>query len=81
LIQQPQSGRDASGALKRKRQVYFKDQGGFVETPCYDTSRLKHGNVIDGPAILEDPTTTVVVPKGAELTVDAYNNYIIRRSS
>jgi N-methylhydantoinase A len=80
LIKQPQSGRNASGALKRKRQVYFKELGGFVETPCYDTSRLSHGNVIEGPAILEDPTTTVVVPKGAELTVDAYNNYIIRRS-
>ena len=79
LIKQPQSGRDASGALKRKRQVYFKELGGFVETPCYDTHRLNHGNVIAGPAILEDPTTTVVVPQGAELTVDAYLNYIIRR--
>jgi N-methylhydantoinase A len=80
LIKQPESGRDVSGALKRKRQVYFKELGGFVETPCYDSHRLNHGNVITGPAILEDPTTTVVVPKGAELTVDAYNNYIIRRS-
>jgi N-methylhydantoinase A/oxoprolinase/acetone carboxylase beta subunit len=36
--------------------------------------------MIEGPAIVEDPTTTIVVLKGAELTVDAYHNYLIRRS-
>ena len=79
LIKQPQSGRDASAALKRKRQVYFQELGGFIETPCYDADQLKYGNMIEGPAIVEDPTTTIVVPKGAELTVDAYHNYLIRR--
>ena len=80
LIKQPPSGRDASAAIKRKRQVFFKELGGFIETPCYDANQLKHGNIFEGPAIVEDPTTTIVVPKGAELTVDAYHNYIIRRS-
>jgi N-methylhydantoinase A len=80
LIKQPQFGKDASAAMKRKRQVYFKELGGFIETPCYDANQLKHGNLIEGPAIVEDPTTTIVVPKGAELTVDAYHNYILRRS-
>lgn len=76
---QPASLKDASAALKRKRQVYFKEMGGFIQTPCYDANRLKHGNMITGPAIVEETKTTVVVPKGAELTVDAYGNYIIRR--
>lgn len=79
LIKLPYSGKDASPALKRKRKVYFKELGGFIETPCYDSDKLKHGNVIKGPAIVEDPTTTVVVPKGTGLTVDAYHNYIMRR--
>jgi len=78
LIKQPEAGKDASGAFKRRRQAYFKEPGGFVETPCYDASHMKHGNVIEGPAIVEDPTTTIVVPKGTDLTVDAYHNYIIR---
>jgi N-methylhydantoinase A len=83
LIKQPYAGQDASAALKRRRQVYFKDLGGFIETPCYDANQLKHGNVLEGPGIVEDSTTTVVVPKGATLTVDAYHNYTIkiRRSS
>jgi N-methylhydantoinase A len=80
LIKQAPSGQDASAAMKRKRQVYFQELGGFTETPCYDADLLKHGNLIEGPAIIEDPTTTVVVPKGAELKVDAYHNYLIRRS-
>jgi len=79
LIKQPASSKDASKALKRKRRVYFKELGGFVETPCYDADQLRHGNVITGPAIIEETKTTVVVPEGAELTVDAYENYIIRR--
>lgn len=80
LTQQPISSKDASAAFKRLRKVYFKELGGFVETPCYDSSLLKSGNFIEGPAIVEDPTTTVVIPKAACLTVDSYNNYLIRRS-
>jgi len=79
LIKRPLSGRDASAARKRKRRVYFKELGGFVETLCYDADRLQHGNVITGPAIIEETQTTVVVPQGAELTVDTYENYVLRR--
>jgi len=79
LIKQPVFAKDPSSALKRKRRVYFKELGGFVETPCYHADQLRHGNVITGPAIVEEAKTTVLVPKGAELTVDAYENYVIRR--
>jgi N-methylhydantoinase A len=79
LEKQPVSSKDASKALKRKRRAYFKELGGFVETSCYDADKLRHGNIITGPAIVEEAKTTVVVPQGAELTVDAYENYIIRR--
>jgi N-methylhydantoinase A len=75
----PASLKDASAALKRERQVYSKEMGGFIQTLCYDANRLKHGNVITGPAIIEETKTTVVLPKGAKLTVDAYGNYMIRR--
>jgi N-methylhydantoinase A len=79
LKKQPASSKDASAALKRRRRVYFKELGGFVETPCYNADLLRHGNVITGPAIVEETKTTVVVPHGAELAVDAYENYIVRR--
>ena len=37
---------------------------GFVDTPIYDYARLRAGHVLAGPAIVEVPTTTVVVPAG-----------------
>jgi N-methylhydantoinase A len=77
LEKQQASSRDASAALKRRRTVYLKELKRYEETPCYDADRLLHGNVIFGPAIVEDAKTTVVVPQGAELTVDAYTNYLI----
>jgi N-methylhydantoinase A len=79
LIKMPLEAADASAAMKRKRQAYFKDLGGFVETPCYDADLLRPGNVFTGPGIIEDTKTTVVVPQGSEITVDAYGNFIIRR--
>jgi N-methylhydantoinase A len=77
LIRQPFVAKNPSEALKRKRRVYFKERGGFVETPCYDGDRLRHGNVIKGPAIIEEKKTTVVVPPRSTVSVDAYENYLI----
>lgn len=71
----PNHGPDASKALKNNRQVFFDD--GFINTPVYDGRVLKHGNAIFGPAIVEEPTTTIVVPPGYNLACDAYDNYII----
>ena len=73
------SGEDASGAWKRNRQVLFDEQDGFVDTPCYESERLRHGNVIVGPAIIEAAKTTVVIPRAYRLQVDAYGNYKMRR--
>ncbi|MBW2368665.1 MAG: hydantoinase/oxoprolinase family protein, partial [Deltaproteobacteria bacterium] len=70
---------DASSALKNKRQVYFEDQ--FIETPVYDGLVLKHGNLVFGPAIVEEPTTTIVVPPDFDLICDSYNNYVLYRKS
>ena len=77
LPKHPLSAKDPSAALKRKRRVYFKELGGFVETPCYDGDRLRPGNTIASPAIIEEKKTTVVVPPGSEVTVDAYENYMV----
>ena len=57
-------------------QAWF--EGGFVETPVYDEGRLGTGAHLTGPAIVESPFTTVVVPPGATLSVDPYHNLVIR---
>ena len=79
MAKEPLCAEDSSAALKRKRQVYFEGRHGFIDTPCYDSKRLRHGNVMMGPAIIEGTNTTVVIPHEFRLNVDAYGNYIMRR--
>ena len=73
----PKGTKDVSKALKRKRMCLFGAKQ--VETPIYDSEKLKAGNTIAGPAIIEVPTTTAVIPPGYQCEVDDYNNYIITR--
>lgn len=77
LIKIPRGTQDSSKALKRTRKCMF--DGIFVETPVYDSEKLKSGNIILGPAIIEVPTTTAVIPQNYQCKVDEYNNYIIAR--
>jgi N-methylhydantoinase A len=67
--------RDPSKALLRTRQSYFGNK--FVPTRVYNGLKLKAGNKITGNAIIEEPTTTTVIPVGKICSVDAYGNYII----
>lgn len=49
----------------------------YVETPTYSVTELDPGDFIEGPAIVQAPTTTVVVPGGDRLNVTADDNFII----
>jgi N-methylhydantoinase A len=68
---------DPSAALKRRRSCRFENRE--VDTPVYDGSRLLAGNIIPGPAVIEEPTTTVVVPKSFHCAVDSFKNYLLTR--
>ncbi len=71
------AGADASAAIKSSRRCLW--EGRFEDTPVYDGSRLRAGNVIAGRAIVEEPTTTLVVPRGFTCSVDAFRNYLLER--
>jgi N-methylhydantoinase A/oxoprolinase/acetone carboxylase beta subunit len=68
---------DPSRALKRSRTCRF--EGRDVETPVYDGERLHAGDRFEGPAIIEEPTTTVVIPARYGCAVDEYRNYVLDR--
>lgn len=63
--------------MKRHRPVYFEEAGGFMETPVYDRYRLAPGNSIDGPAILEERESTLVIGLGEVATIDDSLNAVI----
>jgi N-methylhydantoinase A len=68
-------GEDPAGALKGHRDAYF--DGGFEHVPVYDGLRLVNGNVVSGPAIIEQPTTTIVLPPDFDVRCDAHDNYLV----
>lgn len=74
------NGADPSGAFKGKRQVHFSRQRQYETTDTFDYKLLKTGNVIPGPAILEAPQTTIVVPPGQSARMDEYRNVVIKQS-
>ena len=64
-----------TAAQKGTRSVYFDVEP--VEVPVYDGSKLVPGNFVEGPAIIEQWGTTVVVCPGQESLIDSYGNIII----
>ena len=67
-------GPDPSGAVMREEQVYF---GGWAETPVYDRNELRAGNVLEGPAIIQQDDTTTVLEPGYKGSVDRFGNILI----
>lgn len=59
----------------RVRAAYFGQ--GEVQTAIYFGEKLSTGAVIEGPAIIEEPTTTLVVYPGASARVSAGGRYVL----
>ncbi|MEG0903760.1 MAG: hydantoinase/oxoprolinase family protein [Lachnospiraceae bacterium] len=59
------------------RKIYFKAYNKTVVTPIFYGDNLVYGDVIQGPAVIEEPTTTVIVLPGYAAKVTKYNNYSI----
>ena len=65
---------DAAGAHKGRRKVHFDRAEGMVDCDLYDRAKLRFGNRLQGPAIIEQMDTTIVVPPGAGVAVDRIGN-------
>jgi len=78
LPQVEKGGADPKAAFKRRRTCRFN--GHDIDTPVYDGEKVLAGNVIPGPAIIEETTTTVVIPETYVCSVDKYKNYILTRA-
>ena len=57
------------------RQVRFT--AGWFDTPIIDRASLDRGATLAGPAIVEQPDTTVVIEPGATAVVDSLGNLVI----
>ncbi|MFH2045861.1 MAG: hydantoinase/oxoprolinase family protein [Pseudomonadota bacterium] len=68
---------DSSPAVKGTRPAFFRKFNDYAETNIYDSRKLKYGNKIEGPAIIETPSTTMVILPDQKAEVDAYMNVVI----
>src|SRR5699024_7514574 len=64
-------------SVKETRRAYFRELGESVETPIYKGDELRAGNTIIGPAIIEEPTTNLVVFPNEVVRVSQYGSYIV----
>ncbi|MBP5856610.1 hydantoinase/oxoprolinase family protein [Marivibrio halodurans] len=68
---------DLDGARLGRRSVWFEGEG-WVDTPRYARGKLAAGFEIEGPAIVEQLDTTVLIEPGMRAVVDVLGNLEIR---
>ncbi len=66
---------DPSKAFKKKRKVYLPQKKTFAEVPVYDGHKLRYGNKIKGPAIIEQVNTTTFVTPEYNVLCDQFGSY------
>jgi N-methylhydantoinase A len=72
--------RDSSSALKGRREVFFPTIEAYSPTPIFDRYRLHYGNLVQGPAIIEQQDSTIVVNPDQDAHIDHFGQVIIKQS-
>lgn len=72
----PKDGKSADECRTGSRTVWA--EGAFHEAGLFDRLSLAVGERIAGPAVLEQPDTTIFVDPGLVATVDGFGNLVIR---
>ncbi len=70
-------GTDSTHAFLGTRSGVHRESGGAVEFSVFDRRVLRPGNVLVGPALIEEDSTTTLVSPGRQVTVDSFANLVI----
>jgi N-methylhydantoinase A len=70
---------DSTGALGShvERDAWFKRAGGFIRVPVFRRDDLGVATSLSGPALVEEPSSTTVVPPGWNAEVDTAGNLVL----
>jgi N-methylhydantoinase A len=74
-LESPRDPQQNPARPERNRPAYFSN--GLVDTPIFVGEQLAVGTLVSGPAIIEEPTTTLVVYPGSTARVTAGGHYIL----
>ena len=75
FLKMKNDGPDPSKAYKKKRKVYIPTKKKFQMVSVFDGDRLRYGNKIEGPAIIEQVNTTTFVSPEFSVLCDAYGSF------
>jgi N-methylhydantoinase A len=78
LVELPPKDGGTDRAVTGSRRVFFDD---WIDTPTYNRLDLAPGDVVTGPAIIEEFGSTVPVHPGFAVTVDAYGNLLLTKEA
>jgi N-methylhydantoinase A len=77
----PEIARGGAAAARRgHRRAWVAESATFSDASVYDGAALGAGARLAGPAIVELPTTTVVVPPRWRLEVDRFGSFLVERA-
>jgi N-methylhydantoinase A len=68
----------AERAQKGAREIYLPEDAGFTRVPVYDRYRFAPGATFEGPAVVEERESTVILGPEGRAEVDAARNLIVR---
>ncbi len=78
IVAAPEGDRDPDRAAEAgRRPVYWSELGDFEPTRVLWGDRLRPGNVVAGPAIIQVPDTTIVVHPFEAARIDPYGNVLV----
>jgi len=69
---------DSSSTIRGERPIFFNEYNAYHTTPVYNGSLLRPGNVVVGPAVVEEINTTIVVFPDWTLKLTPFNCYLMR---
>ncbi len=73
IVALPKTGARLEDAIKGRRSVDYATEG-VHEATIYNAEKLEPGMRFAGPAIIEDPGTTIVVHPGNRVSIDDFGN-------
>lgn len=71
------NGIDVEHVKKGVRKAALGVNQESIDVPVYDGDQMAHGNLVIGPAVIEQIVTTIIIPENFNCIVDKNDNYIM----
>lgn len=74
----PRGSGDITPAVKGQRDVWFSNTADFLPCAIVDRTLLRWGDVVPGPAVIEELDATTLVHPGYQASVDQHGNLLLQ---